>query len=155
MALVQVKQVFRVGLVQKVTRYVSPPQPSSSTSFLWKSDSMSRQRRNVILAQVAECRSTFFTTSTAEVGGGSAQGADPTPEESSTTGLDSTSADSGSSSGGAESDILDRTYGQQQEDHHKVANHSHEHFMQKEDEEEGLESTGFDISKVSKPSGDE
>ncbi|BBN17753.1 hypothetical protein MPTK1_7g16770 [Marchantia polymorpha subsp. ruderalis] len=104
---------------------------------------MSRQRRNVILAQVAECRSTFCTTSSSA-------------EESSSTGLDSGSAVSESSSGGgAEPDVLDRTYGQKQEDHHQVADHSHEHFLQKDDDGEGLESTGFDMSKVSKPSGDE
>lgn len=48
-----------------------------------------------------------------------------------------------------------KAYGTMQEDAHKVAKDSHEEYNKKDDEPESLESTGYDISKVSKPAGDE
>ncbi|KAL2632225.1 hypothetical protein R1flu_016911 [Riccia fluitans] len=150
MALVQVKQAFRVGLVQRVSRYVSPPNPSSPTSFLWKMDSMSKQRRNVILAQVAECRSTFFTTTISEAGGESAQGVEPTTNDA-----DASQNPQTGFSSVTDPDLLDRTYGHEQEDHQTVADASHEHFASSTGEGEGMEETGYDMSKVSRPAGDE
>ncbi|KAL3690171.1 hypothetical protein R1sor_016480 [Riccia sorocarpa] len=149
MALVQVKQAFRVGLVQRVSRYVSPPQPSSPTSFLWKTDSLSRQRRHVILAQVAECRRMFFTTTISEAGSQPAQGAEPTPEEAAGTTAESDASQFSQTgfSSNAEPDLLNRTYGHEQKDHAKVADASHEHFSNTKDDIEGLDESGYDISK--------
>lgn len=48
-----------------------------------------------------------------------------------------------------------KSYGVVQEDHHQVANSSHEEHSKTGDDQEKLSETGYDMSKVTKPSGDE
>lgn len=52
-----------------------------------------------------------------------------------------------------EADI--KSYGTVQEDEHKVANDTHDEHKERPIEQESLESVGYDMSKVSKPSGGE
>jgi hypothetical protein len=48
-----------------------------------------------------------------------------------------------------------RSYGTVQEDGHKVANDTHDEHKDRPLEQESLESVGYDMSKVSRPAGDE
>lgn len=48
-----------------------------------------------------------------------------------------------------------RSYGTVQEDGHKVANDTHDEHKDRPLEQESLESVGYDMTKVSRPAGDE
>lgn len=164
MALVQVKEVFRSGLAKQVTRFVSPPNPSSPTSFLWKADSFSMQRRALLLSRMTEFKTSLFSAtqvatppaekavdfhmSAAREAGQSAEELEDAKGVVTSAGTSSSEVDEG---------LLDRSYGQEQADHHKVSEITHDHHMSTKDgeEPENLENTGFDMSKMSRPTGGE
>lgn len=113
------------------------------------------------MARMTEFKTTFFSpTPPAEAAPAAAgihtspavwEAAEPQEEAKSAV----TSA--GTSSSEVDSGLLDRDYGQEQADHHKVAESTHEqHTAALDDEEpETLEATGFDISKMTRPAGGE
>lgn len=119
------------------------------------------------MARMSEFKTTMFSSTqvvvASEAGTAAAQAeihTSPTlgaeaaaPEDEVMSGVTS----AGTSSSETDSGLLDRTYGDEQADHHKVAENSHAHHVNTKDdgEAETLETTGFDMSKMSRPGGDE
>ncbi|CAM6083848.1 unnamed protein product [Calypogeia fissa] len=159
MALVQAKNALRSGgLLQKVSRFVTPPNPSGPSSFLWKSDSFSLQKRALVMARMRSFKMTFFSSTQVVTPQAEIHTTSVVLEaEAAQEDVKGNVTSAGTSSSETDPGLLDRNYGDEQADHHKVAESTHEHHVktQEEEEPESLETTGFDMSKMSRPSGDE
>jgi len=110
-----------------------------------------------MIGRMMEYRTSFFSTTTQIVSPG-AEAELHTSSAAQMAAEEKTSVTSaGTSSGETDTGILDRSYGEKQGDHHKVAEDTHEHYQATKDDEEpeSLEATGFDISKATTPSGGE
>lgn len=103
----------------------------TSTKFLW-------QKQKEVFSMVGSV-SRRWSSSSSVAEGATASSPD---ESSSSTAPPAVHADT-------------KSYGGVQEDHHEVANSSHEEHTNRGDDQEKLADTGFDLSKVTKPSGDE
>jgi hypothetical protein len=101
----------------------------TSSKFLW-------QKQKEIFSMVGSVSRRWSSSSSVAEGGVSST------EESSSAAPPAVDADT-------------RSYGGVQEDRNKVASITHEEHANRGDDQENLSDTGYDMSKVSKPSGDE
>jgi hypothetical protein len=103
----------------------------TSSKFLW-------QKQKEIFSIVGSVSRRWSSTSSGSVAEGATQDEDSTD-----------------SAAPPAVDADTKSYGTVQEDHQQVASSAHDEHSSKGDDQERLSDTSFDMSKVSKPSGDE